>query len=36
MSKEQFNYILENIDGQIEKVSIRISMQRVHRFVHHL
>ena len=26
MSKEQFNYLLENIDGQIEKVSIRISM----------
>ena len=26
MSKEQFNYLLENVDGKIEKVSIRISM----------
>ena len=33
MRKEQFNYLLENMNGQIEKVSIGISMQRVIRLL---
>ena len=33
MSEEQFNYLLENMNGQIEKVSIGISMRRVIRLL---